>query len=147
MEERVKRWKSTIRPIKKLQQQLKEDTHKQVNLKEGVAILKSNQLKWDAKDIISRAATKSHLKCKDLKLAVSAVVTMLLYRSWQRPGAVTNAMMAEFEAARPITNDNTGKSSWIMTVARHKTARERPRPYHHDQGRLPPSAKLHQPQP
>jgi len=78
----VKRWKSTIRPTKKLQQQLKEDTHEQVNLKEGVAILQSNQLKWDVKDIISRAANGSHLKCKDLKLVVSAVVTMLLYQSW-----------------------------------------------------------------
>lgn len=82
MEERVKRWKSTIGPTKKLQQQLKEDTHEQVNLKEGVAILQSNQLKWDAKDIISREANGSHLKCKDLKLVMSAVVTMLLYQSW-----------------------------------------------------------------
>lgn len=125
MEEQVKRWKSTIRPARKLQQQLKEDTQEQVNLKEAVAILQSEQLKWDVKDITSRAATGSHLKSKDLKLIVSAVVTMLLYRSWQRPGAVTNAMMAEFEAAQMITDDNTGK---IMMVAHHKTAWEGPVP-------------------
>ena len=68
MEERVKRWKSTIRPTKKLQQQLKEDTHEQVNLKEGVATLQSNQLEWDVKDIMRRAATGSHLKWSCLQL-------------------------------------------------------------------------------
>jgi len=46
--------------------------------------------------------------------------------SWQRPSAITNATMSEFRTARKITDDDTGKTCWVMTVARHKTAREGP---------------------
>ena len=75
---------------------------------------------------MSRAATGSTLNSSDLRLALSVVIISLLYRLWQRPSAVSEATIAEFEAAQRISDDETGKSCWIMTVARHKTAWEGP---------------------
>ena len=75
---------------------------------------------------MSRAATGSTLNSSDLRLALSVVIISLLYRLWQRPSAVSEATIAEFEAAQRISDDEMGKSCWIMTVARHKTAWEGP---------------------
>lgn len=47
MEERIKQWKTTIRPAKKKRQQIMDDQRDQLKLKEAVEILRSKQMKLD----------------------------------------------------------------------------------------------------
>lgn len=126
MEGRIKRWKATIRPAKKLQQWLNDNKWDQGTLREAVAIPQCQELKWDVREVMSGAATGSTLNSSNLRLALSVVIISLLYHLWQRPSAASEATIAEFEAAQRISDDETGKSCWIMTVARHKTALEGP---------------------
>ena len=51
-----------------------------------------------------------------LKTMTSAIAVLLLFRSAQRPGAVTGATLAEFRRAKHHGD------VWVMTVASHKTA-------------------------
>ena len=126
MQEKIKQWKGTIRPAKKMQQKLKEDDRDPGSIREAFAIVDCQELMWELRDVMTRAVAGSKLDTSEVKLVTSAVLTRLLYHSWQRPSAVKNATMSEFLAARQVTDDETGKSCWVMTVARHKTAREGP---------------------
>jgi len=109
MEERIKQWKTTIRPAKKKRQQIMDDQRDQLKLKEAVEILRSKQMKLDLDDVFARAVTGRRVNEDDLKLALAAVMTRLLYRSWQRPGAAKNAMLDwTFRAARRIPEPGRG---------------------------------------
>ena len=55
------------------------------------------------------------LSQKDLKLAMGAVMVTTMLKSWQRPGAVANATVEEFQQAKE-EDDNV-----IIRVVNHKT--------------------------
>ena len=126
MEERIKAWKATIRPQRKLQQQLKGmgDTHA-FSLHDATAVLRCKQLWLDVQGALSRACTVDSPTPEDCRLVMSAVTTRIAYRSWQRPGAVTGATVDEFYEAVKET-DASQKTCYVMLVARHKTARQGP---------------------
>ena len=48
-------------------------------------------------------------------------MTRLVFHSWQRAGAVTNATLSEFASAKKVVGTCT---CWVMQVLKHKTARE-----------------------
>ena len=123
IEERVRQWKATLRPAKKLQQ-LKSSTES-VSVHDAVAILRSEKLWWDVNSL-SEVATEGEATEADLKLIVAAMVTRVAYRCWSRPGAVTGATLAEYSNSVKEVDTKTGKASWVMMVARHNTARQGP---------------------
>ena len=55
------------------------------------------------------------LSQKDLKLAMGAVMVTTMLKSWQKPGAVANATIVEFQQAKE-KNDNV-----IIRVVNNKT--------------------------
>ena len=128
MEERIKAWKATIRPQRKLQQQMKGmgDAHA-FSLHDATAVLRCKQLWLDVQSALSRAYAVDSPTPEDCRLVMSAVTTRIAYRSWQRqrPGAVTGATVDEFYEAVKET-DESQKTCYVMFVARHKTARQGP---------------------
>ena len=48
------------------------------------------------------------------------LLTFLAYRSWQRPGAVTNATLEEFAGMKEVRG--SGEVVHVMSGSTHKTA-------------------------
>jgi len=57
-------------------------------------------------------------------MILAYLLTFLAYRSWQRPGAVTNATLEEFAGMKEVRG--SGEAVHVMSVSRHKTAWEGP---------------------
>ena len=121
MEERIKAWKATIRPQRKLQQQMKgmsEDDS--LCLHDATAVLRCKDVWSDVRGALSRAATGDSPTSNECRLVMAAVTTRVAYRSWQRPGAVTGATVAEFSDAVKETSKSE-EACYVVLVARHKT--------------------------
>ena len=111
-----------MRPAKKLQAAIKE-SEPSLSLREATALLRNKDI-WED---VAYAFTKApDLNEDDKKLVVAAITTRLAYRSWQRPGAVTNARLEEFQATKKVTDPDGGEDVYVMKIVRHKTAREGP---------------------
>ncbi len=66
------------------------------------------------------AVVENYIKCKvidddELKFAMAAVMLSSLYESWQRPGAVCNCLLSEWQKGSLI-DDN-----YVISVTEHKT--------------------------
>ena len=126
MQERLKQWKATIRPAKKLQQQFRKGDEGAGNVKNAVALVRCKELWCAVRDVLSKAATGDHPSAKESKLVLAAIMARLVYRSWQRPGAVSNATMDEFAATSREADGEAGEPCWVMLISRHKMARQGP---------------------
>ena len=127
MEERLRQWKAAIRPQKKLQEEKAMATAESdmITLEEATAVIKDKQIRLDVAAAISNVAVAGEgADTDDIKLILAFLLTLLAYRSWQRPGAVTNATLEEFGATTEAVNG--GEVVHVMKVGRHKTAREGP---------------------
>ena len=128
MEERLGQWKAAIRPEKKLQEEKGRAAAESdmITLTEATAVIKDKQIRLDVVAAISNVAGAGEgadMK-DDIKLILAFLLTLLAYRSWQRPGAVTNATLEEFGATTKVVSG--GDAVHVMKVGRHKTAREGP---------------------
>ena len=125
MEERLGQWKAGIRPEKKLQEEkgraAAESDIDMITLEEATAV---KQIRPDVVAAISNVAGAGGADTDDIKLILAFLLTLLAYRSWQRPGAVTNATLEEFGATTEVVSG--GDAMHVMKVGRHKTAREGP---------------------
>ena len=75
---------------------------------------------WDfiaavEEDVESGAAVSS----KNLNRCTTIIAALLNFRSWQRPGAATNALLSEFSTVREETQGN--KIVHVLKVKDHKT--------------------------
>ena len=64
MQERLKQWKATIRPAKKLQQLLRKGDEGAGNVKNAVALVRCKELWCAVRDVLSQAATGDHPSAK-----------------------------------------------------------------------------------
>ena len=118
-------WKATLHGGKRYrhQQRQVEEGDQSTSIEEATALLTCKKLWVDVSDFITLSKSGAADRVQ-LKVLTAALVGLLMQRSWQRPGAVTNARLAEFEACRKI--DSGGEPVWVMKVFRHKTGREGP---------------------
>ena len=81
---------------------------------------------WGEFDNICHACRKGRggsISDNELDLCSVIIATNILYKSWQRAGAVCNATLEELKAARMVIQK--GRTVVIIGVAEHKTGWER----------------------
>ena len=124
MEERLAQWKAAIRP-EKLQEASASSNCEVITLQETTTVIRDRQIRLHVQAAISRVKVEGEeVDDEDMKLVLAYLFCLLAYHSWQRPGAVTNATLNEYEAMKERGRD--GVTVHVMRVARHKTAREGP---------------------
>ena len=123
--DRIAQWKATLRGEKRYrhQQWQVEEGGQSTSIEEATALLTCKKLWVNVNDFITLSKSGAADRVQ-LKVLTAALVGLLMQRSWQRPGAVTNARLAEFEACKEI--DSGGEPVWVMKVFRHKTGQEGP---------------------
>ena len=111
---RMTAWRASLRKDKKRTTALQLDRERQevYDLSQLTEITRHPGLFSD----FDRLRSKSELSQQDMKLLTAMASAMLLYSSAQRPGAVLNCTLAEYEA-RKFEGDIT-----VITVAEHKTS-------------------------
>ena len=125
MEERLAQWKAAIRP-EKLQEASASSNCEVITLQEATTVIRDRQIRLHVQAAISRVKVEGEeVDDEDMKLVLAYLFCLLAYHSWQRPGAVTNATLNEYEAMKE-ERGRDGVTVHVMRVARHKTAREGP---------------------
>ncbi|ORU95070.1 MAG: hypothetical protein A6F71_10445 [Cycloclasticus sp. symbiont of Poecilosclerida sp. M] len=97
----IERWKKTLRCQKNaLQVRRREDASEMDMNMETISAVVDNPTMWsDFSDIVDRARHGEEVPEKDLKLAMGIVMVAVMFKSYQRPGAVQNCTCTEYRAA------------------------------------------------
>ncbi len=82
-----------------------------------------NPLMWrEFQQVIDSIKSEKDVEPRQLELCTTAVATLLLCKSWQRPGAVCNLSVAEYKNARLVLGEGPGGTDvFVMSVREHKT--------------------------
>ena len=77
---------------------------------DGLSLDEVNQLvecaqMWEEFDDICRQCRKGGDGISDNELHLCSIVTTILYKSWQRPGAICNATLDKIKAAKMVVKD------------------------------------------
>ena len=115
-------WKKTLRKEKRRRRKvrLQNLSAQDLSLKEVTALLENKPI-WEHFNSTCMAAERGEtVSAKSLDQAAVVVAASLLYKNWQRPGAVKNATVKEFEESRVMR----GGCLYAMHVENHKTAVE-----------------------
>ena len=115
-------WKTTLRRQKSIlrEKRLSKLSSETLSLAEITSLLDCNPL-WVHFDETCKAAecNTPSLTTAKLDQASVALAGSLLYKNWQRPGAIVNATLTEFDNANVVrTGDET---VFVMKVVDHKT--------------------------
>lgn len=112
------KWKCTLRKQKKTLnhkrlEQLSETSSLDVSL---IRDFQSNEKMWDEfDDILTSIITSKSTTHRKLKFAMTALLLSVLFGSWQRPGAVINLKLHQFQNAVKIDE------VYVASVLEHKT--------------------------
>ena len=117
-------WKSTLRKEKrKLQKvRLQKLSSECLSLEEVSTLLECQLLWMHFNQTCIDSERQAAISGSRLDQATIALAASLLFKNWQRPGAVTNATVNEFEAAKVIVKG--GEPLYVMSVEHHKTSLE-----------------------
>jgi len=121
VQDAIKRWKAGLRPLKKMKnlQRLEAISEEALSLEEVNTVVENRKL-WKGFDSIVRRIEGGDTITRDEQtLCLGIVLVMLLFKNWQRPGAVINMTTREYRQARPITEE--GKEVLVIAVLEHKT--------------------------
>jgi hypothetical protein len=115
-------WKKTLRREKRRLRKVRLEklSAEQLSLDETTALLDHKPLWKDFNNTWVRCDRGESVPVRSLDQAAVVLAGSLLYKNWQRPGAIVNATLEEFENATCMTD----KSLYIMHVEEHKTAME-----------------------
>ena len=118
----VAAWKKTLRKEKRRRRKvrLQNLSAQELFLNEVTALLENKPIWADFNDTCIAADRGETVSVKILDQAAVVVATSLLYKNWQRPGAVTNATLKEFEESMVLRKGEL----YSMHVEHHKTAVE-----------------------
>ncbi len=70
--------------------------------------------------MLERAELTAALPTEDTRVIVAALMALLTFRNWQRPGVCQGATIKEFEGATKHTHGD--KTTFNIQVVAHKTA-------------------------
>ena len=73
---RIEQWKAALRPAKRLQQAIKQDSDVSRTLKEATALLDRKDIWLDVTTVMSKGR---HIEKKEMKLVVAAILTKLAF--------------------------------------------------------------------
>ena len=117
MSETLKRWRSTLRKQKALTRAIRLETlsDEKLSLDEITAMIESENI-WD-----TFVSTLSHDQptAAMLREATVVIAALILYKSWQRPGAVQNCTLDEYNKKETVQIDDNLVT--VIRVMQHKT--------------------------
>ena len=96
--ESLKAWKAKLRKRKtrKRAQRLEDLSATQLSIMELTQVLDCRAMGDDFHDILRRVETGRKVSNGELQRSTAAIAALLMFKSWQRPGAVANMTMSEF---------------------------------------------------
>ena len=124
MENVLTGWKTTLRKTKRKlrKSRLQKLSSESLSLDEVSALLDSQAIWTQFNQTCIDAERGETIAACRLDQATIALAGSLLFKNWQRPGAVVNATLAEFEEAKVVREGR--EVLYIMSVENHKTALE-----------------------
>ncbi len=121
VETRYKEWCTALIPAKKMAKQVRLSAATTDNPIEECSALMGDEELWSAvRDMFARAELTAPLPREDSRVVVGALMALLTYRNWQRPGICQGATLKEFQGATKETRGD--KTTYIIQVVTHKTA-------------------------
>ncbi len=93
-------------------------TDKPIN--ECSALIVDEDLWSDVRDMLERAEVTAALHTEDTRVIVAALMALLTFSNWQRPGVCQGATIKEFEGATKHTHGE--KTTFTIQVVAHKTS-------------------------
>ena len=124
--DRISRWKKPLRTerqkerVAQMVRREDDEDEEQEDSDDEEAIFKCARIWGDLERWTDRAEDGFELHNKDKVMATAAVAALLLFRSYQRPGAVMGATLEEYGKARQVDG------VLVITVVAHKTAAQGP---------------------
>ena len=122
MEEILAGWKGTIRKEKRKlrKKRLQQLSSEDLSLSEVSLLLEYKRIWRQFDEACTQALRKQPLPTALLDQCSVGLAGSLLYKNWQRPGAVANATLEEFRGCKVVVED--GRLSYVMSVVNHKTS-------------------------
>ena len=118
-------WKTTLRKLKRKlrKSRLEKLSSEPMSLGETTALINSKSIWVHFNQTCVEAERGEGVSGTRLDQATIALAASILYKNWQRPGAVVNATLEEFEESKVVMRPGQ-KTLYIMNVENHKTAME-----------------------
>ena len=122
-------WKTTLRRQKRVlwEKRLSDLSSENLSLVEESSLLDCSLLRAHFNEACKSAEENSpSLTTVKMDQASISIARNLLYKNWQRPGAIANATLQEFEQCKVMQVGNRREPLFVMKVHKHKTATEDP---------------------
>ena len=121
MKDSLKAWKATMRKekTKKRAQRLEELSSQQVSIAEVTGILECKPMWTDFHECLRKSETGRTVSSKELKECTAAIAALLLFKSWQRPGAAANLTVHEYQERRTVLQGE--EEVVVIRCKEHKT--------------------------
>lgn len=104
MSESIKAWKSTLRKEKRKRRVecMEKLSAAPISFDDANDLLESEELWEHFLDCMEKVEAGEKLSEGSLKDCTSTIAAMMLFKSWQRPGAVVNATLQEYHASKVV---------------------------------------------
>ena len=77
---------------------------------------------WKDCEVIEQVKRGTDIQVQVLNRCSVVMATLLMYKSWQRPGAVCNCTLLEYQNAKLVLGEGQrGEDVFVMSVREHKT--------------------------
>ena len=121
METIMQGWKASLRKKRavKLVERMEEFASTPSSLDEITEFIECQEMWKEYRAIVKRIQEGKEVPPSDVNFCSVAVGALLLYSSWQRPGAVENCTIEEFQASK--TEEVDGSVKVVISVKHHKT--------------------------
>ena len=123
MEDTIRGYKKTLRKSKqkRVEERLEHFSETPMSLSEVTAVVENESLWADFDNIIERAQKMENVSSAELNRCTLSVAALLLYKNWQRPGAVCNCTMEDLKNARVLLGEGE-EGLFQISVKEHKTS-------------------------
>ena len=117
----IKGWKTALRKekTKRRMQRMEELSSSTLSLDEVDDVIQDKAMWRDFVDVSDKLGDNLPVSKREMNACTIMVATLLTFRSWQRPGAVANATIAEYKKRTEVRRE--GETVTIIKVAEHKT--------------------------
>ena len=121
MSDTIKGWKCMLRKekTKRRMKRMEELCSSKLSLDEVDDVIQSEAMWKDFNEIVDKMGKELPASKREMDTCTIMVAALLTFRSWQRPGAVANATLAEYKKCTDIQQE--GETVTIIRVADHKT--------------------------
>ena len=98
---------------------MEELSSSNLSLDEVDDVIQDEAIWRDIIDVSDKLGDELPASTREMNACTTMMATLLTFRSWQRPGAVANATLAEYKNRTEVQRE--GETVIIIKVAKHKT--------------------------